>query len=168
MDNKNKYSTSVFWSDEDEGYIAVVPEFPGLSAFGETKEEAISEAMDATDGFIETYKEQGKKLPEIRKIYTHSGNIKIRIPRSLHSALSLAAEHEGISLNSLIMSILSKWIGKQEYIETTTNKISFNILLGTNKTEQIFNDEQINNQKTLKNKLILQTKTTQQMACQIN
>ena len=58
-----RYSTSVYWSDEDEGYIAVVPEFPGLSAFGETKEEAIREAADATDGFIETYKEQGKKLP---------------------------------------------------------------------------------------------------------
>lgn len=163
MTNPNKYSTSVYWSDEDEGYIAVVPEFPGLSAFGETKEEAIREAADATDGFIETYKEQGKKLPEIRKIHTHSGNIKIRIPRSLHTALSLAAEHEGISLNSLIMSILSTWIGTQQYIEATINKISLDVLLGIEKTK-VYNDEQSYKHEILGNNFILQTKPLQQAA----
>ena len=164
MTNQNKYSTSVYWSDEDEGYIAVVPEFPGLSAFGETKGEAIREATDATDGFIETYKEQGKKLPEIRKIHTHSGNIKIRISRSLHTALSLAAEHEGISLNSLIMSILSTWIGKQQYLEATINKISLNILLGIEKTKQIYSNEQTYKPETFGNNFILQTKSMQSIA----
>ena len=39
----NKYSMVVQWSEEDEGYIATIPEFTGLSAFGVTKEEALKE-----------------------------------------------------------------------------------------------------------------------------
>lgn len=33
-----KYTIGIFYSDEDEGYIAVVPELPGCSAFGDTEE----------------------------------------------------------------------------------------------------------------------------------
>jgi hypothetical protein len=39
----NRYSFNIEWSDEDEEYIATCPAFPGLSAFGETEEEALSE-----------------------------------------------------------------------------------------------------------------------------
>jgi len=35
----NKYALQIFWSEEnDEGFVAVCREFPGLSAFGETRE----------------------------------------------------------------------------------------------------------------------------------
>ncbi len=37
------YKINVFYSIEDEGYIATVPELPGCSAFGETREEALEE-----------------------------------------------------------------------------------------------------------------------------
>ena len=52
----DKYSINIMWTDEDEGYIATIPEFPGLSAFGESPEEAIGEAKIALAGFIEVYK----------------------------------------------------------------------------------------------------------------
>ena len=38
-----KYLVEVFWSDDDEGYIAVVPDLPGCSAFGTTPEAAVHE-----------------------------------------------------------------------------------------------------------------------------
>jgi len=60
----NKYALQIFWSDEDECYIAVCQEFPGLSAFGETREEALREAQIALDLMIETYLEKGISLPE--------------------------------------------------------------------------------------------------------
>lgn len=162
MIDKNKYSTSIFWSDEDEGYIAVVSEFPGLSAFGETKDEALREASDATDGFIETYKEQGKKLPEIHKIYEYSENIKI--PRSLRTSLALAAKHEGVSLNSLIMSILSKWVDKQE-CKSSINKLSIYTSVGTEKTIQTYNNG-ISNYlfEPSENKFVTKNKIPQLMA----
>ncbi|MBS1788999.1 MAG: type II toxin-antitoxin system HicB family antitoxin [Acidobacteria bacterium] len=59
-----KYSFLLHWSDEDEGYIAKCPEFPGLSAFGETPDEAIAEAQVALELMIETYQEAGQPLPE--------------------------------------------------------------------------------------------------------
>ncbi len=38
---KNKYALHIFWSDEDEAFVVVYQEFPGLSAFGEIRVEAL-------------------------------------------------------------------------------------------------------------------------------
>jgi predicted RNase H-like HicB family nuclease len=64
----NKYTIQIFWSIEDEGFIAVCQEFPGLSAFGETREEALKEAQIALGLMIETYEEKGIRLPEPQSI----------------------------------------------------------------------------------------------------
>jgi predicted RNase H-like HicB family nuclease len=63
-----KYSFTLHWSDEDEGYIARCPEFPGLSAFGESPDEAIAEAQVALELMIETYQESDQSLPEPHKL----------------------------------------------------------------------------------------------------
>ncbi len=60
----NKYTIQIFWSAEDEGFIAVCQEFPGLSAFGETREEALQEAQTALNLMIETCLEKNILLPE--------------------------------------------------------------------------------------------------------
>jgi predicted RNase H-like HicB family nuclease len=60
----NKYALQIFWSDEDEGFVAVCREFPGLSAFGETREKALHEAQIALDLMIETYNKNNLSLPE--------------------------------------------------------------------------------------------------------
>jgi predicted RNase H-like HicB family nuclease len=60
----NKYTIQIFWSAEDEAFVAVCREFSGLSAFGETREEALREAQIALDLIIETYREKGISLPE--------------------------------------------------------------------------------------------------------
>ncbi|MBA3601402.1 MAG: type II toxin-antitoxin system HicB family antitoxin [Acidobacteria bacterium] len=60
----NRYAIQIFWSEEDEGFIAICQEFPGLSAFGETREEALREAQTALDLMIETYRENSITLPE--------------------------------------------------------------------------------------------------------
>lgn len=64
----NKYTIQIFWSIEDEAFAAVCQEFPGLSAFGETREEALREAQIALDLMIETYREKGIRLPEPQSI----------------------------------------------------------------------------------------------------
>lgn len=60
----NKYTLQIFWSEEDEAFVAVCRELHGLSAFGETREEALREAQIALDLIIETYRENGISLPE--------------------------------------------------------------------------------------------------------
>jgi predicted RNase H-like HicB family nuclease len=54
----------VFWSDEDEGYIALVPDLPGCSAFGQTPEDAVHEIGDAVETWIEACRAAGDPVPE--------------------------------------------------------------------------------------------------------
>ncbi|WP_456475679.1 type II toxin-antitoxin system HicB family antitoxin, partial [Candidatus Pyrohabitans sp.] len=48
-----KYKIEIFYSQEDEGFIAVAPELPGCSAFGETPEEALKEIKTAIELWLE-------------------------------------------------------------------------------------------------------------------
>ena len=59
-----KYGFDILWSDEDQGYIATCPDFPGLSAFGDTEEEALHEAKTALKLFVEAITDQGRQTPE--------------------------------------------------------------------------------------------------------
>lgn len=59
----DKYSIVIKWSDEDASFVATCPEFPGLSAFGSTKMEALAEYSIALDLFIAAYSENKMPLP---------------------------------------------------------------------------------------------------------
>jgi predicted RNase H-like HicB family nuclease len=55
----------IFYSEENEGYIAIVPELPECSAFGETEEEALKEIKVAIDLWLETAKKDGLEIPQL-------------------------------------------------------------------------------------------------------
>ena len=59
-----KYAIEIFYSEDDEGYIAVVPELRGCSAFGDTEEEALEEVKIAMELWLETATETGKFIPQ--------------------------------------------------------------------------------------------------------
>ena len=54
------YAIEIFYSEEDEGYIAIVPELPGCSAFGETEERALQEVKLAMQFLAGDGKRDGK------------------------------------------------------------------------------------------------------------
>ncbi len=110
MNINQKYSFNLRYSEADGGYIALCPEFPGLSAFGETAEEAIEEAKEALELFIETYEEENKPLPEPNFSKDYSGQIRVRLPKSLHQRLAMQAEDEGVSINTLLIHYVSEGI----------------------------------------------------------
>lgn len=56
------YSFRLKYSLEDQGYIATLPEISGLSAFGESPEEAITESQQALQLYIEAYQLQNREL----------------------------------------------------------------------------------------------------------
>ncbi len=62
-----KYAIEIFYSDEDKGYIALAPELPGCSAFGETEEAALKEAKIAISLWLETAKNEGRQIPKPHK-----------------------------------------------------------------------------------------------------
>ena len=59
-----KYEIIIYWSDEDEAFIADVPELPGCMAEGQTYQEAISNAEGIIDEWIETARELGREIPQ--------------------------------------------------------------------------------------------------------
>jgi predicted RNase H-like HicB family nuclease len=59
-----RYLVELFWSEEDGGYIAVVPDLPGCSAFGATPEAAVHEIGDATLAWIAACRASGEPVPE--------------------------------------------------------------------------------------------------------
>ncbi len=61
-----RYETIIYWSDEDDVFVAEVPELSGCMAHGETPEEALTNAKDAIALWIETAKEFGDPVPEPR------------------------------------------------------------------------------------------------------
>jgi predicted RNase H-like HicB family nuclease len=60
------YHINVFWSDEDGCYVADVPDLRYCSAFGDTQEEALREALIAKKAWLEAARETGRPIPEPR------------------------------------------------------------------------------------------------------
>lgn len=58
-----KYDIILYWSEEDEAFIAEVPDLPGCNAHGPTYEDALREAQVAMDLWVETQKELGHLIP---------------------------------------------------------------------------------------------------------
>ena len=103
-----KYAISIKWSDEDNSFVATIPGVKALSAFGTTREEALSELHVAAEAFFEALKSAGKSLPLPKKVTPYSGQLRLRMPKSLHAALAEEAEDEKISLNTYIVALLSE------------------------------------------------------------
>ncbi len=61
-----KYEIDIFWSEEDEGYIADVPDLKYCSAWGETYEEALREVRVAMELHLEVLEVAGHPIPEPR------------------------------------------------------------------------------------------------------
>jgi predicted RNase H-like HicB family nuclease len=59
-----KYEIIIYWSAEDQAFIAEVPELPGCAAHGSTPAEALSQAGEAITLWIETAREFGDPVPE--------------------------------------------------------------------------------------------------------
>lgn len=59
-----KYTIEIFYSDEDGGFIAVVPELSGCSAFGVTEEGALEEVKVAIELWVTVARKEGRDIPE--------------------------------------------------------------------------------------------------------
>jgi predicted RNase H-like HicB family nuclease len=57
------YHINIFYSEEDEGYIADIPDLQFCSAFGETPEEALKEVLVAKTAWLEAAQAEGKPIP---------------------------------------------------------------------------------------------------------
>jgi predicted RNase H-like HicB family nuclease len=59
----HRYEVIIYWSEEDQAFIAEVPELPGCAAHGPTADTALAESQRAIDLWLETAREFGDPIP---------------------------------------------------------------------------------------------------------
>jgi len=119
-----KYPKQVFWSDEDEGFIAIAPDLPGCSAFGDSEADALAELDHAIEAWIDSAKAAGNNIPAPSSPAprAHSGRLLVRMPRSLHQELADGAQREGVSLNQFIIFVLSRYFSRSVSVSGAENR----------------------------------------------
>jgi predicted RNase H-like HicB family nuclease len=60
----NKFEIILYWSNEDEAFIAEVPALPGCAGDGTTRQEALANAEVVISEWLETARELGRPVPE--------------------------------------------------------------------------------------------------------
>ena len=101
-------------SQEDGGgYLVEYLDLPGCMADSKTVEEALKEGEDAVLAWIRSAQEDGEQIPEPSSIDQYSGQWRIRVPKSLHAKLDHKAKLEGVSLNTLAVTLLAEGLGRK-------------------------------------------------------
>ena len=101
------YRIVVEWSGEDELFIARVPALPGCAAHGRTAEGAVREATVAARSILASLRAHGAPTPPEDVTADYSGQVRLRLPRSLHARLARLASAEGVSLNQQLVALLA-------------------------------------------------------------
>ena len=98
-------------SEPDGGGFAIeYPDLPGCISDGKTPEEALRNGADAVKAYLSSCVKHGDPIPTVNEA---SGQWRQRVPRSLHARLVLKAREEGVSLNTLVTSIISEGLGRR-------------------------------------------------------
>ena len=58
-----KYEIIIYWSDDDQAFVAEVPELPGCAAHGDSPDAALASCKDAIALWLDTAKESGRSIP---------------------------------------------------------------------------------------------------------
>lgn len=93
--------------DEGGGFLVTFPDLPGCMSDGETPEEALANAKEAFEAWTAAAKTWRRGIPK-PFAGRGSGRFMARVPKSLHARLAARAQEEGVSLNTLVVSLLSE------------------------------------------------------------
>lgn len=98
---------------ENPGWVATVAELSGCMTQADTFEELGEMIDEAMRLWLEAALEDNVEIPEPRLEADYSGKFVVRVPTSLHRALAIQSEREGVSLNSYINVALASYTGRQ-------------------------------------------------------
>ena len=103
----DRYTYRVTWSQEDEEYVGLCAEFPGLSWLASTPEAALTGIRAIVAEAVTDMRGTGELIPEPLATKCFSGRFMVRIPPEVHRRLVLEAAEAGVSLNRLASARLS-------------------------------------------------------------
>ena len=97
--------------EEGGGFLIEFMDLPGCMSDGETIEEAIRNGEDAVNCWLEVAKASNRTIPKPGDLKQQSGKWVQRVPKSLHLRLVECAKQEGVSLNTLVVTVLAEALG---------------------------------------------------------
>jgi len=95
------YTYRVTWSEEDQEYVGLCAEFPGLSWLADSPEAALRGVRRMVADSVEDMKISSESIPEPLSSRKFSGKFMVRVPPDVHRELTLQAAEAGVSLNRL-------------------------------------------------------------------
>jgi antitoxin HicB len=104
-------------SEEDGGgFLISFPDFSECISDGETIEETIANGLDALQETIAALESMNLPVPTPGSLGSYSGKFIQRVPKSIHARLALRAKQEGVSMNTLVNTILAESLGQRETV----------------------------------------------------
>jgi predicted HicB family RNase H-like nuclease len=103
----DRYTYRITWSDEDEEYVGLCAEFPGLSWLARTPESALHGIREAVEEAVIDMRNNNEPPPAPISGRSYSGKFVVRVPPEVHRELAMKAAEEGVSLNRLVSARLS-------------------------------------------------------------
>ncbi len=102
------YTYRITWSADDNEYVGLCAEFPGLSWLSKTPEGALRGIRKVVADEVVDMNKNGEEIPEPIANKNYSGKFMVRVPPEAHRKLAIQAAEEGVSLNRLASVKLSK------------------------------------------------------------
>lgn len=91
-------------TDESGHYFyGRILELDGCQSTGDTVEELYESLNEAMEGYLEVKLEKNLPIPEPENVEHYSGKFNVRLPKTLHQRLTIEANKEGVSLNTLVL-----------------------------------------------------------------
>lgn len=109
MELKNDhYTYRVTWSADDNEYVGLCAEFPGLSWLAKTPEAALKGIRKVVAQVINDMKKTREPVPEPIANRHYSGKFVVRVTPETHRLLAIQSAETGVSLNRLVAAKISR------------------------------------------------------------
>ena len=105
--DSEKYTYRVTWSEDDDEYVGLCSEFPGLSWLAPSPDEALRGIRKVIEECLKDMMENGEDIPRPISIRQYSGKFMVRVPPEVHRHLALEAAEYGVSLNRIASAKLA-------------------------------------------------------------
>ncbi len=120
---KEPYSRILIPDEESSTFTAEILEFPGCIAQGNTPQEAYERLEETAKAWIEAALELGQEVPPPSVEHGYGGKIALRLPKSLHRQVAMAARRDGTSLNQFIVAAIAEKLGAHNLYERLRSKM---------------------------------------------
>lgn len=128
---REPYSRIIVPDKESGTYTAQILEFPGCITEGDTIQEAHERLEEAALNWIDAALDLGQEIPLPTSVCDYGGKIALRLPKSLHRHVALAAERDGTSINQFIVMAVSERVGAGKLYSQLTERLEHGVFQTT-------------------------------------